>query len=247
MPCRPWFSDYLAGQIGASRAAGQPSLPECGVEAGRTAAEAFFSARGLSVGGLSAAEYGLARAVYSEAGGGTPEEKVAIAEATINHWRYYGKGRWSTMLDMLLSGNGGCFGAQSGSTPPLSTARDPYWIDVLAARVALSGASGNFARGAIHYFSGGLATRNSKGERIYDAWSRGNHWVGDLPGVEPRRQCFMAVGEATPAQYAAGFAALDGNVWVEAADVAPCSRVIGAASMIGAAAVVGVALWQGLS
>ena len=80
MLCRPWFSDYMAAQSEVSREAGQPSLPECDIEGGRAEAQAFFAARGLPSGRLSTAEYGLARAVYSEAGGGTGEEKVVLSE-----------------------------------------------------------------------------------------------------------------------------------------------------------------------
>lgn len=242
--CRPWFSTLLASLRSASHAAGAPQLSACDPEGSRASAEAYFKAHGFDVGSLSLEEYALGRAVYSEAGSGTSEEKVAIAEATINHYLFYKKSHgWKSLIGMLLSG--GCFRGQDGESPPMSTARNPYWEDIMAARLALSGASDNFVRGAIHYFSGGLSTENSSGTPIYDSWSKSNHWVGDLPGVRPHEQLFMAPGKASQAVFDAGRATLQNNFYVDALSLRECSRLPGLVAMLGGVAVAGFAVVQG--
>jgi hypothetical protein len=164
-------------------------------------------------GSLSLAAYGVARNIAAEVGSGagsTPEEKVAIAEAAINRARSY-----SSVVRMLLK-DGKWFGRQWGRNPPVATSQDPTLEELYVAQLAVTGQTGGFARGASHYYDPraqdeGHArdparyTKDARG--IYESWTQGGlAWVGDLPGIDPRRLFLLkkASGSAWQAAYTAG-------------------------------------------
>jgi hypothetical protein len=148
---------------------------------------------------LRADVYGVARNVRSEAGSGSPSEKVAMAEAALNRASYAG---WP--LSRVIMKNGTRYGRQRGTNPPVSTRQDPYWDDLVVAELVLTGQTRNFARGATHYWSpNAIDSMHRQGRHrddrwsLYDRWSGdwGMAWVGPLPGVNHNKQ-FLMVGKA---------------------------------------------------
>jgi len=184
-----------------------PATIPCSPEAMRQVAETKLAAAGLRR-SLPMAVYALARNVASEAGSGSPEEKIAIAEAALHRAR----AAHESLLEQMLR-DGRYFGRQRGSNPAVATSRDPSFDDIVAAELVLSGTTENFSRGATHYFGPQHLDRFD----VYERWTRryGLAWVGPLPGVDPNEQFFMRKVGDSPAertfweiQYAAGRAVL---------------------------------------
>jgi hypothetical protein len=175
-------------------------IVSCDPETMRAHVESVLLARGLLPfgGHLSAAVYGIARNIASEAGSGSPAEKVAIGEAALNRMQSSG---WP--LRRVLMRDSAHYGRQRGRNPPVSTRQDPRYDDLVAAELVVSGATKGFARGATHYFSPSIIdalhgqdrhpdTRFSLLKRWSQSW--GMSWVGPLPGVNRNDQFFLREG-----------------------------------------------------
>lgn len=198
-----------------------PKTIPCAPATMRAAVERQLHAAGLLEQGraLSSEVYSLARNVASEAGGGSFGERVAMAEAGVNRARLEG-----VSIDRLMMRDGKLYGRQSGSNPRVASSKDPTWVDLVIADLAITGQTGAYTRGATHYFSpdaqdslfrtGRVPDDRS---RIYERWTKtyGLMWVGPIPGIDPSEQFLMVdVGTSHPLfsqQYRAGLAALRGD------------------------------------
>lgn len=142
----------------------------------------------------------MARYIATEVGSGTPEEKVAVAEAGRNRAKM-----WRLTVDQLLrlrqrkghpnrgfygpihgSGGGAPYGRWAG------TKKDPKPQDLVIAKMVLDGKTNNFAKGAddqIGPSAGeGLGFGADWGSRkIRSQAKKKSYWVGLLPGVNHRR------------------------------------------------------------
>jgi hypothetical protein len=165
----------------------------------RATTEANLIASGLYPAGkrLDLQTYIMARNIGSEAGSSaTGAEKLVMGEALIHRARESGKS-----FAQIALFNGTRFGAQLGSNPAVATARDPFFEDIVAAELVMSGASGNLGRGATHYFSpNGMDAMKRRGAgtrdrfALYDQWTSGGDliaWVGYVPGVNTDRQFLL--------------------------------------------------------
>lgn len=244
-----------------SRSAGKPKkcFVPCAPEKMRATTEANLHASGLYPPGkrLDLQTYIMARNIGSEAGSSaTGAEKLVMGEALIHRARQDGK----TFAQIALF-NGTRFGAQLGKNPAVATARDPFFEDIVAAELVMSGASGNLGRGATHYFSPNgmdFMKRTGKGTRdrfdLYDEWTSGGDlltWVGYVPGINIDRQFLLrkmpktAAGRAESARMKPlGRQALANPTPASVFDAQVCSRFMIEGSRIGFAGVlmVGVAL-----
>lgn len=165
------------------RGAGKPEkcFVPCAPERMRATTEANLRASGLYPPGksLGMQTYIMARNIGSEAGSrATAAEKLVMGEALISRARASG-----LTFAQIAMFNGSRFGAQLGRNPAVATARDPFWEDIVAAELVLSGRSGNLGRGATHYFSpaamDAIKKRRGRGRdcfELYDEWTSG----GDL-------------------------------------------------------------------
>lgn len=191
--------------------------------------------------------YSLARNVASETGSrGTFGEKVAIAEAALNRAR-----RDGVSISRLTMRDGARYARQRGTNPAVATSRDPTWLDLVVASLALAGRTGDFAKGATHYFAPS-AYSATEVRALYDRWTSGWGsettglvWVGPLADVRPRKQLlFRPISKRDPlwrAMYEPGLvAALTG----EDAPARLCQRDAGgrAAMALGLSAL-GLAAW----
>jgi hypothetical protein len=183
----------------------------CQPEQMRASAEAFVRARGFAI-TLSLEEYAFARYMQSEVGSGTLEARVAVGEAGLNRVKrsgksimqllapsgYFGPIHGSDALCRTLpnprtpGSNYTCPPAESGTCcAPFhrwaATSRDPTILNVLLAKLIVSGESGNFSRGADdqdgpeYYARGGQATLDNYVRKLA---ANGKFWVGPLPGVD---------------------------------------------------------------
>jgi hypothetical protein len=165
----------------------------------RATTEANLRASGLYPPGkrLDLQTYIMARNIGSEAGSrATGAEKLVMGEALINRAREKGK----TFAQIALF-NGTRFGAQLGTNPAVATARDPFFEDIVAAELVMSGASGNLGKGATHYFSPNTMDAMKRSGKItrdrfdlYDEWTSGRDlmtWVGYVPGIDINRQFLL--------------------------------------------------------
>lgn len=149
-----------------------------GTFAGSTRADAEAKLKSLGLASeVSETEYGLARCIASEVGGGTPEEKVCQAEVIVNR----ASKRKSTIIAVLDAGFA-------------STKQSPSIDDVLIAKFVLSGQSKNYARGAnntMGYDQSDFGTsRTVVNQAVIDdvnasAANNRQWWVGPIPGVDP--------------------------------------------------------------
>lgn len=146
---------------------------------------------------LSMKSYIMARNIGSEAGSrATGAEKLVMGEALVHRARESGKS-----FAQIAMYNGTRFAAQMGRNPAVATARDPFWEDIVAAELVLSGRSGNLGRGATHYFSpagmdAGFRSGKLSRDRLmlYDQWTKGGDlltWVGYVPGININRQFLL--------------------------------------------------------
>jgi hypothetical protein len=174
----------------------------CAPEAMRTNAEAQLQrlAPGLFSGRLSLEAYTLARYMASEVGSGTVEERVAVGEAAVNQAKR--RPGSSSILNVLLYNqsaghpNYGFYGPIHGpdgvTTAPYrrwaSTRLDPTVLTLLLANLIVTGQSNNFARGADDQSDlfNRKAYPNPVGTLQFMA-TKGNYWVGPLPGVDHRK------------------------------------------------------------
>ena len=205
MTCLPWWHARFAPWSGKGRVivksgcATSGGRVMCDPAAMQAAAEAFLRVKGLWKGSrpLPLTAYTLARYTSSEVGSGTPEEKVAVAEAAVNRTRLEKLKDVNQLLLYRRVGSRG-YGAYGPIHDPsmgapfgrwASTSRDPGVDDLLIADFVLSGKAANFNRGGddqygpsvegdVHHPKGwaaaGLARRAD----------RRNYWVGPLPGVD---------------------------------------------------------------
>lgn len=206
MACLPWWHTQFAALGGSERKRIRSGCGyangniQCAPENMRRDAEAKMHALGYSI-SLSLAEYTLARHIASEVGSGTPEEKVAVAEAARNQAR---RRNYPDVTKLLLyvqrSGhpNRGYYGSIHGeggtSTAPYgrwaSTRSDPGVDDILIAKFVLAGKSKNFAKGANKQYGTEYLKNPS-----YSVKVRANshdYWVGPLPGVDHWRTILYA-------------------------------------------------------
>lgn len=156
----------------------------------------------LFSGKLSLEAYTLARYMQSEIGNGTIEERVAVGEAAVNRAKLRGK----SVLNVLLYNQGaghpnyGFYGPIHGpdgvTTAPYrrwaSTRQDPTVLTLLLADLVASGRSGNFANGADDQSD--LFNRKAypnPAATLQNTATRGNYWVGPLPGVDHRKTFLM--------------------------------------------------------
>lgn len=156
--------------------------------------------------GLDLDTYSLARNIRSEFGKGTPEERVAIALATVNRARAESK----SVTQYLLDTRDGLYGKQIGNVRPAATSQDPSVGDILLARFVLAGTRlgflHDFTNGATHYFDrvsqDAAAARAAEeirtvpsGEDVYKSWTGGGDmltWVGHMPNVRTWRLAMFA-------------------------------------------------------
>lgn len=183
-----------------SRGPGKPAkcFVPCSPEQMRATTEGNLHASGLYPPHkrLDMQTYIMARNIGSEAGSrATGAEKLVMGEALIHRARQSGK----TFAQIALY-NGTRFAAQLGRNPAVATARDPFWEDIVAAELVMSGASGDLGRGATHYFApnGMDALKRRGGSRdrfeLYDEWTSGRDlltWVGYIPGIDINRQFLL--------------------------------------------------------
>lgn len=178
----------------------------CSPESMRANAEAQLKrlVPGLFQGNLSLEAYTLARYMQSEVGNGPIAERVAVGEAAVNRAKLEGLSRG--VLSLLLyrqrpsSPNYGFYGPIHGpsgvSTAPYgrwaSTRQDPTVLTLLLANLIMTGQSENFARGADDQSDlfNRTAYPNPVGTLQFAA-TRGNYWVGPLPGVDHRHTFLM--------------------------------------------------------
>lgn len=195
------------------RAAGKPQkcFVPCDPEAMRATTEANLRALGLYPAGkrLRMDIYIMARNIGSEAGSrATGAEKLVMGEALVHRARASNK----TFAQIAMF-NGNRFGAQLGRNPAVATARDPFWEDIVAAELVITGHSGNLGRGATHYFAPAAmdAQKRKRGAgrnrfELYDQWTSGRDlltWVGYIPGVDINRQFLLRKMPKTAAGRAA--------------------------------------------
>jgi hypothetical protein len=161
-----------------------------------------------TIGGrLSLDVYTFARYMHSEVGSGTVEERVAVGEAAVNQARSSGRSIYQMLTptgyygpihaprDWCLAHGYSC---SSTSNPNVccapykrwaSTARDPSVMAILLAHLVVSGASGDFAQGAVTqwgpeaWINDGQAKLTGFVKNI--ASSSKYYWAGPLPGVDP--------------------------------------------------------------
>ncbi|OFZ80094.1 MAG: hypothetical protein A2583_03295 [Bdellovibrionales bacterium RIFOXYD1_FULL_53_11] len=162
----------------------------------RATAEAKMQDLGLWKGKLPLTVYTIARYISSEVGSGTPEEKVAVAEAAVHRAKRFDL---HDVNDLLLyrqvSGhpNRGWYGpvhSADFSAPYgrwASTSQDPGIDDLLIGNLVLTGKTKNFSQGAddqlgmdiILNRQGAAAVANT----VTSNAARRQYWVGPLPGV----------------------------------------------------------------
>lgn len=199
LPCLPWWHTSFAalgnreGRIVSSGCATSGGNVQCEPEAMRARAEAVLRQLGLA-GNLSLNAYTLARYIASEVGSGTPEEKVAVAQAALNRIRLE---RLRDVNALLLYRQGaghpnrGYYGPiHQGSGPSrtspygrwAATSRDPSVQDLAIATFVLDGGAAGFVRGADDQ-DGPEGLDNPVGKVRAQALRR-DYWVGPLPGVD---------------------------------------------------------------
>lgn len=232
----------------------------CQPEKLRANAEAKLKALGLLLPAnvLPLDVYSLARNIRSEAGSGSIPEKVAMAAVAMNRMREQDK----TMSGMTMR-DGTWYARQSGQNPSVASSKDPGWVEIVIAYAAMAGAFGDWARGAVLYYSpndqDGLYRQGKvKDDRwaIYERWTsgwgsstNGYAWVGPLPGVNHNEQFLMRkLKKSDPAwriAYDAGKAALKDTSVPAIAKAPSCSGSIG--STFGLIATTALALALGAS
>ena len=191
MPCLPYWHDEIANApktvIGSGCVLSERNLT-CDPETVRVAAERWLNEHGYWKGSLPMDVYALARYINSEVGSGTPEERVGVGEAALHQAQHRG-----TNVTQVLVYNQkgeyayGYFGPIDGGGIGrwASTRQDPRVVDILTARLILSGESGNFTKGALDQDGLEAGFADPYAHIDYVARERNQFWVGHLPGVNP--------------------------------------------------------------
>lgn len=147
---------------------------------------------------LTLDEYSVARYIASEVGSGTPEEKVAVAEAGINHAKKVGVSVSRMLLTARNPANNGYYGpinvvGPSDISAPYgrwaATTQDPTLQDIVIARFVLSGGTKNFSRYADdqngpNAFIGKYGVEYYITNSIKRLANSRSYWVGYLAGVD---------------------------------------------------------------
>lgn len=195
--CLPWFHSLGAipnTVIGSGCAPDGNGNIQCAPETMRADAERKLQATGYWPKALDLATYTLARNITSEVGSRSVEEQVAVAESTVNQGLAKGarsrqEAALATALYRQPSRLYGKINNPSGGSLKsgrfTSTSQDPTIRSILIADLVLSGASGNFAQGALD--QDGLEYTNSfpvPMNRVLQYAQSGLYWVGPLPGVD---------------------------------------------------------------
>lgn len=203
--CYPWFHAEFAGLVSGPQAKvlsgcsvdGSGNIP-CSPESMRANAEMQLRASGWA-GSLSLEAYTLSRYMQGEVGSGTIEERVAVGEAAVNRARR--ENLPGGVIDLLLNRqpqghpNRGWYGPIHGpggiSSAPYgrwaTTSADPTVATLILADFVASGKSGNFSRNADD--QDGPEYWAPQGQDALWGYvrreaSRGQYWVGPLPGVD---------------------------------------------------------------
>jgi hypothetical protein len=142
-----------------------------------------------------------------------PEEQIAVAEATTNR---VGLTKLPLLRQMMRDGR--LFSRQMGSNPAVATSKDPWYENIVAADIVMTGRSGDFARGATNWFSRKYI---ADPVAIYKRWTMSyrGYWVGHLPGIDAARFMLLKLDpeyyetpegrNAWKAAYAAGLAIME--------------------------------------
>ena len=232
---------------------------QCDPEAMRANAEKQLD--GILDGKLSLEAYTLARYMQAEVGNGTLEERVAVGEAAVNRAKL-GKLKRG-VLDLLLYRQGNPAHPNYGKYGPIhspagvtsapygrwaSTSQDPTVLTIIMAKLVADGKTGNFNRGAddqdgLEY----TAAFPDPAAKVRYAASKGNYWIGLLPGIDHWHTFlwkYYGVSPTTPegsALLAQGLAAVaDRSRPQWPADLPACSRpIIGSGNLAAAGLAVG--------
>jgi hypothetical protein len=171
---------------------------QCDPDDMRAKAQKKLEALGVWRGPLSLATYTLARYIASEVGSGTPEEKVAVAEAAVHRVTLENLRDVNSLLLYRIKGSAGygAYGPIHGSSMDApfgrwaATSRDPDVDDLLIADFVLTGRSQNFSRGADDQWGPeiegdekhpvGWGYRAVAGKKAQGR----KYWTGPLPGVD---------------------------------------------------------------
>lgn len=195
--CLPWWHTMFAAMPKITVSSGCSTVNgnvNCSPESMRAKALAQGVSQGWWPPGkpMSLAVYTVARYITSEVGSGTPEERVAVAEAVMNRARLANTDVNGMLLFRQPQGhpNRGYYGPIHGpggtSTAPYgrwaATSRDPTNVNLLIADFVLSGQSDNFARGADD--QNGIEYFQSPSANVHKESKQGDYWVGPLPGVD---------------------------------------------------------------
>lgn len=206
---------------------------------------------------LSLEVYALARAIAGETGGrnAVPEEQVAIAEATMNR---VGLTKLPLLRQMMRDGR--LFSRQTGSNPAVSSSKDPWYENIVAAEIAFSGRSGNFARGATNWFSRKYI---ADPVTLYNRWTTAykGYWVGHLPNIDAARFMLLKLDpeyyetpegkNAWKAAYREGLAIMERRApsmleppTISCATTSFLRGLVGVGTLIGSSVAVAYATWR---
>ena len=206
MPTKyPWFHGEFAPKIALLRSQKLPSgcstsngNVQCSPEAMPAKAEALARTKYGWTKPIDLKTYTLARYMTAEVGDGTVEEMVAVGEAAVNYARTRNlpQGILSLLLYRQPVGhpNRGFYGPIHGpsgvSTAPYkrwaATSLDPNMLTIALADLVISGASGNFNKGADDQ-DGPEAWDDHGVRKAHSAARDRSYWVGPLPGVDHLR------------------------------------------------------------
>ena len=182
---QPGYETVLSSGCGLGAGANVACQPE----AMRAAAEQQLQASGLWPAGqpLSMDTYAIARNIQSEVGSSSIEQRVALAETTINQGIRRGLSPAGMVLFSNVAANNGFFGEiQSGASGRFtSSAHDPTILTTLIADFVVSGQSNNFTGGGSD--QDGLEYQKYFPNIAYTVSNYANsgmYWVGLLPGVD---------------------------------------------------------------
>lgn len=151
--------------------------------------------------GVDESVYSLARMVSSEAGSANAETLLALAETARNKAIQRGVSVTSLLTQAKVASSNGLYGEQAAGRWA-STRLDPNGRHLAAADAALNGGT-TFAQGATDFFDpatqdtgvqNGHALKQSSSTYIANRDKEGLHWVGPLPGIDPRKAMFFARG-----------------------------------------------------
>lgn len=263
MTCLPWWHNRFAPY---TQNRSQVVSSGCGVDGnGNVAcdpatmvasAQQQLTAAGIDL-DIDLPTYTLARYIASEQGDGSPEERVAVAQAAINRVALEGLADVTSLL-LYRGAHGGYYGPiyASGSTSSApygrwaSTNLDPSLGDLMIARFVLDGGAGDFAQGADDQVGPEIWSVDQAVANTRATGQNRNYWVGPLPGVDWWR-IFLTKHEADvdpassegQAKIAAGVAVLSVAARPDWSILDVCSRWSWAWGAGLGAAAIGGAVW----